>query len=191
MREALAGVWLWCASTARGLESRENVRERMRERLNDMAVGIMSWLPPESLKRFKLVISITSIDEDDYDENDLYKAEVFTLSTKNVDNLYFPRSKYQVVYCHGVCYWYFWHEACIVSFDVSEEVFQIIPFPENALDAEEEWESLNERTNIVVWNDRLVLFFYPELDPMVIDMLCGLWMPLLVVFVALVLGLNI
>ncbi|KAF4364112.1 hypothetical protein F8388_003492 [Cannabis sativa] len=123
---------------------------------------------------YKLV-NIKSLYED---EDGPYKAEVFTLSTNswkeielNVEILYFPNSDYQVVYCDGACYWYFWDGTCIIiSFNVSDEVFQIIPFPENVSETEKEWDILAEWTKIAVWKDRLVLFFYPELDPMVIDM---------------------
>ncbi|XP_062104483.1 F-box/kelch-repeat protein At3g23880-like [Humulus lupulus] len=121
------------------------------------------------------VVTIKSINKYGYGDGP-YKAEVFTLSTNSwkeielgMEILYFPSFDYQVVYCDGVCYWYFWYRTCtILSFDVSDEVFKIIPF--NVPFIEREWVTLSKWTKLVVWNDRLVLFFYPELDPIVIDM---------------------
>lgn len=108
-----------------------------------------------------------------------YEAELFTLSTNSwkeieldVDIIFFPCSDdHQVVYCNGVCYWCFWFFGCtILSFDVSDEVFEIIPSPKNVREIERECDTMDEWTKIAVWKDRLVMFYYPELDPMVIDM---------------------
>ncbi|PON35992.1 F-box domain containing protein [Parasponia andersonii] len=118
------------------------------------------------------VVNVKSMDDGPY------KAEVFTLSSNswkeielNEEILHFPIAEYQVVYCSGVCYWYFWVWTCtIVSFDFGDEVFRRIPLPENVPRVEKEWNLLAEWTKIAVWNESLVLFFYTELRPIVIDM---------------------
>ncbi|PON52113.1 LOW QUALITY PROTEIN: F-box associated domain, type [Trema orientale] len=106
-----------------------------------------------------------------------YIAEIFTLSTNSWEEIEFdldvhiPNCDYQVVYCNGFCYWYFWDWECtIVSFDIGDEVFQIIPGPKDVPMMPGEWEVITEWTKIAVWNDSLVLFFYTKLDPIVIDM---------------------
>lgn len=121
------------------------------------------------------VVNIKSMDED---RDGPYKAEVFTLSTNswkeielNLEIVYFLNCDYHVVHCNGVCYWYFWDLVCtIISFDVAEEVFAFIPLPDNVPKVEKEWYLLAEWTKIAVWNESPVLFFYTELDPIVIDM---------------------
>ena len=121
------------------------------------------------------IVNIKSMDED---EDGPYKAELFSLSANswkevglNERILYFPNCDYQVVYCDGACYWYFWDWNCtIVSFDFGDEVFEIIPMPNNVPTVEKEWDTLAEWTKIAVWNESLVLLFYTVLDPIVIDM---------------------
>ena len=85
-------------------------------------------------------------------EDGPYIAEVFTLSTNSWKEMevnvrvFFLNSDYQVVYCNGFCYWYFWDWGCnsptIVSFDFGDEVFQIISVPLKAQVFTTEWEEL-------------------------------------------------
>ncbi|XP_024023666.1 uncharacterized protein LOC21386598 [Morus notabilis] len=82
-------------------------------------------------------------------------------------------NEYQVVYCNGVCYWYYQDVMCyIVSFDFSVEVFGNIPYPNKAPSLREtgDDEPLEKSSKIAVWNDSIALFFYLELDPLLIDM---------------------
>lgn len=124
------------------------------------------------------VATIKSLGEDDLDDYGPYKAEVYTLSTNswkdielNVEISYFTSYDYQVVYCKGVCYSYSWCWGCtiIISFDVGDEVFQIIHTPQEDQSVDE-WDDLAEWTRIAVWNESIVLFFYAQVDPIVIDM---------------------
>ena len=98
-------------------------------------------------------------------EDGPYIAEVFTLSTnswKEIEvnvRIFFPNSDYQVVYCNGFCYWYFWDWGCtIVSFDFGDEVFQTIRVPLKAQVFTTEWEELAEWTKIAVWKDSCFVF---------------------------------
>ncbi|GMN43933.1 hypothetical protein TIFTF001_013136 [Ficus carica] len=107
-----------------------------------------------------------------------FKAEVYSLGTNswkeielNVEIIYFSMYEYQVVYCNGVCYWYFWDiDVSIVAFDFSNELFQSIPYPEKAPRIVEQDDALEKSSKIAVWNGSIALFIYLELDPLLIDM---------------------
>ncbi|EXB75668.1 Putative F-box protein [Morus notabilis] len=88
-------------------------------------------------------------------------AEIYTLGKESWRDISMPENIVDIrflevaLYLKGVCYWAIEmkddHKMMILSFDVSDEVFHVIPFPENLTMP---WDWLN----FCVWNGSLALF---------------------------------
>ncbi|GMN31946.1 hypothetical protein TIFTF001_044636 [Ficus carica] len=107
-----------------------------------------------------------------------YKAEVYSLSTNSskeikLDAWIFsvPTFEYQSVYCNGVCYWYCYNYfvGTIISFDVGEEIFHRVPFPNNALNENRSSSLPKKGLKIAAWNESIAFFCYTEVHPLRID----------------------
>lgn len=142
-------------------------------RVNGMALGFDS-----KANDYKVVTFFRNRDR--YNgEKGAYKAELYSLSTDSskeikldaeiIDDRIFG---FQSVYCNGVCYWYCYHQliGTIVSFDVGEEIFRRVPFPNNALTENRSGDQIESPTKIAVWNESIALFSYHQMEPLLIDM---------------------